>query len=176
MVLELFQFSFHEFNPPSPARVTLEMIHVTIYTLQCLALVVLFQDGQVFLPFLLFSTRLLTPSLGCASTPTRSRTLAILAHLALRRVPSPALILRHILADIVVCGRGFERVGLHGNKITNQQNVHQLEMRTVCLEEKENSRRRHSPLQRWLALLRGALRRGRRLLFRSRRRRRRSRI
>jgi hypothetical protein len=64
------------------------------------------------LHFVLFSTRFRTPSLGRTPTSTRRRTLPALRHLALRGVSGPALVLRLVLADGVVCGRGFEGVGL----------------------------------------------------------------
>jgi hypothetical protein len=57
-------------------------------------------------------TRFRTPSLGRTPTTTRRSTLPALRHLTLRRVSRPALFLRLVLADGVVCGRGFEGVGL----------------------------------------------------------------
>ena len=57
-------------------------------------------------------TRFRTPSLGRTPTTTRRSTLPALRRLTLRRVSRPALVLRLVLADVVVCGRGFEGVGL----------------------------------------------------------------
>jgi hypothetical protein len=57
--------------------------------------------------FCFFLSRFRTPSLGRTPTATRRSTLPALRHLALGRVSGPALVLRLVLADVVVCGRGF---------------------------------------------------------------------
>lgn len=59
-----------------------------------------------------YLARLVTASLGRAASAALGSRLAILGHLTLARVTCGTLLLLLRLAEIVVCRRGFERVGL----------------------------------------------------------------